>query len=330
MLGSQRALQFGGSPILNKNAKQFNCTVSYVDRISFFQEAMYMLLCGCGVGFSVQKQHVDKLPLIKQRSKHSKVFVIEDSIEGWSDSIGVLLSSYFDSEVPFPKYQNCHVNFDYSLIRPKGSKITGGFKAPGPDGLRNTIIKIEELLERELNKPNFDGNVKPIVAYDIVMHLSDAVLSGGLRRSASSCLFSSDDVEMINAKTGNWFVQNPQRARSNNSVILHRDEVTKEEFHKYFDAVKSYGEPGFCFTESFDIVYNPCQPCWAKLLTPNGIKELKEINIGDLIWSSEGWTKVLNKWSTGVKKCINIHLVKIMLYQIQIWIMHSTVLRIIK
>ncbi|MFW6220033.1 MAG: hypothetical protein ACOC33_04260, partial [bacterium] len=258
VLGSQRALQFGGDPILKHNAKIFNCTVSYCDRLKFFQEAMYMLLCGCGVGFSVQNKHIKKLPTIKKRSNRSKVFVIEDSIEGWSDAIGVLISSYFDGEVPFPKYQNCHVSFDYSQIRPKGSHISGGFKAPGHEGLRNSIQKIEELLEKELDKPNFDGTVKSIIAYDIVMHMSDAVLSGGVRRSATICMFSPDDNDMLNAKTGNWFIKNPQRARSNNTVLLNRDNITKEEFHKYFESIKQYGEPGFGFTDNEDIIYNPC------------------------------------------------------------------------
>jgi len=120
VLGSQRALQFGGLPILKHNAKIFNCTSSYCDRIRFFQEAMYMLLCGCGVGFSVQNKHIGKLSTIKKRSNRSKVFLIDDSIEGWSDAIGVLMSSYFDGDVPFPKYQNCHISFDYSQIRTKG------------------------------------------------------------------------------------------------------------------------------------------------------------------------------------------------------------------
>jgi len=302
VLASQRSLQFGGAPILKHNAKIFNCTVSYCDRVRFFQEAMYMLLCGCGVGFSVQNLHIDKLSLIKKRSNRSKVFVVPDSIEGWADAIGILMSSYFDGEVPFPKYQNCHVSFDYSEIRGKGEHISGGFKAPGSSGLRTSIQKIEELLEKELDKPNFNGKIRSIIAYDIIMHISDAVLSGGVRRSASICLFSPDDTEMIKAKTGNWFLENPQRARSNNTVLLNRNTLTKEEFHSYFESVKQHGEPGFGFTYNPDIVYNPCQPAWAKVLTPDGIREFKDINVGDIIWSSEGWTNITNKWSTGIKK----------------------------
>lgn len=282
VLGSQRALQFGGSPILKHNAKIFNCTVSYCDRIEFFQEAMYMLLCGCGVGFSVQNKHINKLPIIKNRSNKSKVFVIEDSIEGWSDTIGVLLSSYFEGNVPFPKYQNCHVNFDYSNIRPKGAYISGGFKAPGHEGLRNSIQKIEELLEKEINKLNFNGKVESIIAYDIVMHMSDAVLSGGVRRSATICLFSPDDKKMLNAKTGNWFIENPQRARSNNSVLLNKNNLTKDEFSQFFKYTKQFGEPGFGFTTNEDIIFNPCFEIGMYPQTEDGISGWECCNLVEI------------------------------------------------
>jgi ribonucleoside-diphosphate reductase alpha chain len=257
ILGSQRALQFGGAPMLKHEAKMFNCVSAYVDRVEFFQECMYWLLCGCGVGFSVQRKHVNKLPPLRAREKKAKTFVIPDSIEGWSDAIGVLISSYATGEVPFPEYQGHHVAFDYSKIRPKGSKISGGFKAPGPDGLRNSIGKIEELLNAHVGRKQ-NAKFSSIIAYDIVMHMSNAVLSGGVRRSATICLFSHYDQEMLTAKTGNWLATNPQRARSNNSAVLIRDRVTKEQFDNIMESVREYGEPGFVFTESEDIVYNPC------------------------------------------------------------------------
>lgn len=282
ILASQRSLQFGGEPILKHNAKMYNCITSYCDRIKFFQDTMYWLLCGCGVGFSVQNNHINKLPKIKKRSNRSKIHIIDDSIEGWADAIGILLSSYFDGDVPFLKYQNCHVNFDYSEIRPKGSLISGGFKAPGADGLRNSILKIEELIENELNDETFDGNIRSIVAYDIVMHMSDAVLSGGVRRSATICLFSPDDDEMLNAKTGDWFIKNPQRARSNNTVLLNKNTITKEEFSKYFKSTKEFGEPGFGFTESEDIIYNPCFEVGMKPQTEDGISGSQGCNLVEI------------------------------------------------
>lgn len=255
-LGSQRALQFGGDPILKHNAKIYNCTGSYADRPRFFQEALYLLLCGCGVGFSVQKHHVQKMPSILLRDKGTKTFVIPDSIEGWSDAVGVLMSSYFEGDVPFPEYQGYIIHFDYSLIRPRGSFIAGGFKAPGPDGLRNSIMKCEEIFSRAFRDQQ--TKLKPIQVYDIIMHLSDAVLSGGVRRSATLCLFSLDDADMMSAKTGNWFNENPQRGRSNNSVVLVRSEVSREDFHKIMAHTKEFGEPGFVFVDHRDICFNPC------------------------------------------------------------------------
>jgi ribonucleoside-triphosphate reductase len=259
IVGSQRALQFGGAPIMKHNAKMFNCLGSYCDRAEFFQEAMYWLMCGCGIGYSVQTQHVAKLPSITHRNDGTKTFVVPDSIEGWADAFGVLTSSFFTGEVPHPEYQNFQVYFDYSLIRPKGSMISGGFKAPGPDGLKQAIERAEELLNKALREGN---KLRPIQCYDLVCHMADAVLSGGVRRSASICLFSKEDNEMMSAKDKeNYNTQagiNKQRARSNNSVVLLRSETTQEEFDKIFEKIKAWGEPGFYFVDDLDQVTNPC------------------------------------------------------------------------
>lgn len=264
-LGSQRALQFGfadeNQGILKHNSKMYNCLVSYADRPQFFQEAMYWLLSGCGVGFRIFQKDIDNFKLLRTRDRGVKTFVIEDSIEGWSDAIGVLISSYLSHDnvmnksVPFKKYQGYRVDFDFSQIRKKGALISGGFKAPGPDGLRNSILRIEKILNERLEEL---GEVRTIDVYDIVMHMSDAVLSGGVRRSATICLFHKDDNLMLNAKTGNWFIDNPQRGRSNNSVLLLKNEVTREEFAELFKSIKDWGEPGFVFTNDYDIIYNPC------------------------------------------------------------------------
>ena len=257
VLGAQRALQFGGEQLLKHEAKIYNCSSSHVDRAAFFQEAMYLLLCGCGVGFSVQRRHVDKLPRLHERfAKRVKAFQVPDSIEGWADAFGVLLSSYFEDGGTFPEYKGCQVHFDFSKIRPKGALISGGFKAPGPDGLRNALVKCEALLERTLAEGA--DRMRPIVVYDFVMHMADAVLSGGVRRSATICLFDKDDQEMLTAKTGDWFVHNPQRGRSNNSVMLKRDELTREEWASIMRSVRDFGEPGFIFTDNLDFAYNPC------------------------------------------------------------------------
>ena len=257
VLGSQRAMQFGGEPILRKNARIYNCTTSYCDRTRFFQEALWLLLCGCGVGFSVQQHHVAKLPEITAPSGEDETFVIPDTIEGWADALGVLLSSYFTSEQPFPEYAGKRMHFDYSLIRPKGRPISSGMgRAPGPEPLERSLELIVKLLDRCVA----DGHSKlrSIDAYDILMHASDAVLSGGVRRSATICLFSPDDDLMARAKTGNWFTENPQRARSNNSAILLRDSTTREQFSKLMKSVKEFGEPGFVWTDNLEMTFNPC------------------------------------------------------------------------
>jgi len=261
VLGSQRALQFGGEPILKRHAKIYNCTSSYCDRLRFFQECFWLLLCGSGTGFSVQKHHVAKLPQLSQNPKPeiAMKYVIEDSIEGWADALGVLLSSYFvkPSEEQFAKYQDQYIVFDYSNIREKGSQLSSGVgKAPGFEPLQNGLEKIRELLDQCVE--NGRKKLRPIDAYDIVMHSSDAVLSGGVRRSASLALFSANDQEMAKAKTGNWYVDNPQRARSNNSALLLKDDTTLEQFTKLMESVKEFGEPGFIWSDSTEMTFNPC------------------------------------------------------------------------
>lgn len=256
VLGAQRILQFGGEPIFKHNAKVFNCSFGYIDRVRAFQEAMYLLLCGCGVGFSVQTKHIKKLPGIVELKGESVVFKPEDSIEGWADCVGVLMSAYFTGKVPFPQYQGKNVIFDFSNIRPEGALIAGQFKAPGHKGLEASLKKVDEVFQARLSKG--ETKLHAIDVYDIIMHFSNAVLSGGVRRSATICLFSKTDHEMMTAKTGDWFVKNPQRARSNNSVLLVKDEITKEEFAKIIESTKQFGEPGFVFADSEDCGYNPC------------------------------------------------------------------------
>lgn len=260
ILGSQRGLQFGGEPILKRHAKIYNCTSSYCDRLRFFQECFWLLLCGSGTGFSVQKHHVAKLPPLEHDVENGEgtKYIIEDSIEGWADALGVLLSSYFSKPVEeFKMYKNTYVVFDYSNIRPKGSDLSSGVgKAPGFEPLANGLEKIRTLLDRCI--VNGQKKLRPIDAYDIIMHSSDAVLSGGVRRSASLALFSADDEEMAKAKTGNWYMDNPQRARSNNSALLLKEETTLEQFEILMESVKEFGEPGFIWSDSTEMTFNPC------------------------------------------------------------------------
>lgn len=264
VLAAQRSLQFAGDPIFKHELKMYNCLTTHIDRERVFQEIMYSLLCGCGVGFSVQKQHVSLLPTIKplMENEAEYTYFVEDSIEGWADAVGVLMTSYF-REGDFDEYFGREIKFDFSFIRPEGSLIADQFKAPGPNGLRTSLEKVKKVIETRLNSESFTTDefaykLRPIDAYDIIMHISDAVLSGGVRRSATLCMFSHTDMDMMTAKTGDWFITNPQRGRSNNSAALLKGVVTEEEFHELMLSTEEFGEPGFIWVDDLDTVYNPC------------------------------------------------------------------------
>jgi ribonucleoside-triphosphate reductase len=258
ILGSQRILQFGGDPIFKHNARVYNCGFGHINRSRAFQELMYLLLCGCGIGFSVQTHHVSQLPPAEKRSGiMEKTYAVPDTIEGWADAIGVLISSYMGGIPEFDEYVGQRIVFDYSKIRPAGAPLSSGAKAPGPGGLKRSIEKIEEIFEKRLSKARH-VKLRPIDIYDIIMHAADAVISGGVRRSATIALFSPDDKDMATAKTGNWFIENPQRGRSNNSALLVRDKTSKETFNQLMSWVKEYGEPGFVWAESTEMGFNPC------------------------------------------------------------------------
>lgn len=299
-LPSMRSIQFGGKAIEAINLRQFNCAVRHIDSLRAFSESFYLLLCGCGVGFGLSDKYLSRLPnLVGPEDKTGTVmtYVVEDNIEGWSDSIEALLNCYFVNTA----YSGRKVVFDYSKIRPEGSPLkTGGGKAPGYKGLKAAHTKIKALLDRIIEVDGL-GRLRSIDAYDILMHVADAVLSGGIRRSACSVMFDKNDEDMMNAKTGDWFIDNPQRARSNNSVLLIRDQTSEEELQEIIAKTREWGEPGFVFADNEDVLFNPCQPAWAPILTPDGIKTLGNIEAGDSIWSETGWVKVTKKWSTGVK-----------------------------
>lgn len=247
VLPSMRSLQFGGEAILGKHARIYNCAFTYVDRLETFSEALYLLLCGCGVGFSVQKHHVAKLPALAPREEDvpALLHVVGDTIEGWADALRVLMENAVAGRT---------VEFDFTQIRPEGAPLrTSGGKAPGPAPLFHSLSRIEKIVRAAAGR-----QLKSIEAYDILMWAAKAVLSGGVRRSATICLFSADDVEMTNAKTGNWFDENPQRAASNNSAVIVRAEATRAQFDALFEAQKQFGEPGFYFVEDAEHGANPC------------------------------------------------------------------------
>jgi ribonucleoside-diphosphate reductase alpha chain len=272
VLPSMRSMQFGGKPIEISPNRIYNCAYLPIDHLDAFAETMFLLLGGTGVGYSVQKHHVDKLPEIrKPNPNRTRRFLIGDSIEGWADAIKVLFKSYFGEALSTPE-------FDYSDIRPKGARlITSGGKAPGPQPLKDCIHQLKKILDTKE-----DGEkLTPIEAHDMVCHIADAVLSGGIRRAALISLFSADDNEMIACKSGTWWEQNPQRGRANNSAALVRHKITKEFFLDLWKRVEASGagEPGIYFTNDKDWGTNPCCEI---ALRPNQFCNLCEVNVSDI------------------------------------------------
>ena len=273
ILPSMRSLQFGGKPIEISPNRVYNCAYLPIDHIESFNEIMFLLLGGTGVGYSVQDHHVKKLdPVNKPYSKRTRRFLIGDSIEGWADSIKVLMKSYLGDK------RSSRVEFDYSDIRPKGAMlVTSGGKAPGPQPLKECIVKITGVLDSKE-----DGDMlSTIEVHDIVCHIADAVLAGGIRRAALISLFSADDEEMISCKSGNWWETNPQRGRANNSAVLMRHKITKDFFMDLWKRVElsGAGEPGIYFNNDKDWGTNPCCEI---ALRPNQFCNLCEVNASDI------------------------------------------------
>ncbi len=257
ILASQRNLQFRGDLILKNNSKLYNCCTTYCYSPDVFSKGFFVLLSGTGLGVSLKRKFVNQLPDIMKRLKGTKTYVIEDSIEGWSDAIHTLISSYCEHESLNKDYYGYEIKFDYSLIRPKGAFITGGFQAPGYEGLKQSLERIEDLYESELL--GRDTIVfESIIAYDTFMHLSDAVLSGGVRRSAMDVIIDEDDELMLNAKIGNWREKTPWRARSNNSVGLLRHQFSIERFEELVELNEGDNDIGFVFMSHEDEMFNPC------------------------------------------------------------------------
>lgn len=346
VLPSMRALQFGGKPIQVAQNRIYNCGYTPVDDPAVFSEAMFLLLGGTGLGYSVQCHHVNKLPPINKPSK-SRKFVVGDSIEGWADAVKVLMKAYLT------EYDYRPV-FDFNDIRPKGARlVTSGGKAPGPAPLKRCLENIETLL----NRKEEGSQLSSVEVHDIMCLIADAVLAGGIRRAAMISLFTASDEKMLSAKgiymcdadatsisvnydgkntthtltfrvedpgygsrwvsrtvkefdlamilngSVGWWVLHPHRARANNSVVLERENTSKEDFFAIWEQVEvnRSGEPGFYWTNDRDWGTNPCQPPFSTVLTPDGIRQFKDIDVGSEIWSEDGWVTVTKKWSTGVK-----------------------------
>jgi ribonucleoside-triphosphate reductase len=279
ILPSMRTLQFAGKPIEVNNARLYNCSYLPIDDLRAFNETMFLLLSGCGVGYSVQLHHIEKLPEIKSPNKaRQRKFLIGDSIEGWADAIKVLIKSYFQG--------SSEIVFDFSDIRDKGLPLlTSGGKAPGPQPLKECLIKIKGILDNK----STGNKLSSLECHDILCHISDAVLAGGIRRASSIALFSADDEDMLTCKFGNWWELNPQRARANNSAILLRHKITESFFKELWKKVElsNCGEPGIILSNDKDMGYNPCVEAGLKPFT---FCNLNEINV-PTIESQEDFNK---------------------------------------
>ena len=271
VLPSMRSMQFAGKPIELAPNRVYNCAYLPIDHEAAFSESMFLLLGGTGVGYSVQKHHVDKLPKIhKPDTGEERRYVIGDSIEGWADAVKILIKSYF--------HGGDKIKFDYSDIRPKGARlVTSGGKAPGPSGLRECLVKVENILIQK----DHGTKLKPIEVHDIVCHIADAVLAGGIRRAALISLFSASDVDMVSCKSGDWWESNPQRGRANNSVVLLRHKLTEGVFREIWDRVEASGsgEPGIYLSNDKDWGTNPCCEI---ALRPYQFCNLCEVNVSDV------------------------------------------------
>ena len=271
ILPSMRSMQFAGKPVEINPARIYNCAYLPIDDWRAFGEAMFLLLGGTGVGYSVQKHHIEKLSEIRlPNSNRKKRYLVNDSIEGWADAVKMLVKSYFTGGPT--------VNFDFSDIRPKGARlVTSGGKAPGPQPLKECLIKLDGILSQKQN----GDKLSSIEVHDMVCHIADAVLAGGIRRAALISLFSADDDEMIACKSGNWWETNAQRGRANNSAVLLRHKITEQFFFDLWKRIElsGAGEPGIYLTNDKDWGTNPCCEI---ALRPFQFCNLCEVNVSDI------------------------------------------------
>jgi ribonucleoside-diphosphate reductase alpha chain len=247
VMPSMRALQFSGDAILKNNARQYNCSFANLDHYKTFSESLFLLLSGVGFGYSVQNRHISRLPKLRM-PKEKGFFVVHDSIMGWAQALELLMAAYFEGGI-LPEY-------DFGNIRPKGSYlVTTGAKAPGPEPLKKMLQQVEDILKKAVGR-----QLKSIECHDLMCIISDSVLAGGIRRAALICLFDRDDNDMLTCKHGEWWNNAPWRARANNSAVLPRDKVTKEEFYHIYEMCQKSGsgEPGFYWTDNEDWGSNPC------------------------------------------------------------------------
>lgn len=314
VLPSARMMQFAGKYNLANHIRGYNCSFTHIDQLKKFSELLLVLLAGCGVGFSVQRRHIDKLPTLKMPNESNPMtFVIPDTIEGWADSVRFLVDSYKHTA----GQESVAVVFDYSLIRPKGTYLASSQgHAPGHEPLQKAHENIRAIMKNAANKnPVGDGafRLRDIDCHDICCALSEPVVDGGSRRAAMISMFDNDSEDMLQCKRGAEGIDYPSwRTLANNSAVLVRHECTEDDVLRVINGGMTRtgdgeldfyhtGDPGIIFVGNRDEGANPCQPAWAPILTRKGVSTMGEVQEGDEIWSQDGWVKVVKKWSTGVK-----------------------------
>lgn len=307
VFASQRSMQFGGDPILKKNMRIYNCTFSFCDRTKFFAECFYLLLCGSGTGFSIRKQHVDQIDILiapaKWESRESRYHLIPDTIEGWSNAVWILIESYVLSSY-YDLWHDKEVEFDYSLIRPKGAPISSGGKSPGAEPLRVALEKIRNRLRKVTQTET--RKLTPLDCFDIAMYLSEAVLSGGVRRSASIALFDKDDESMMKCKHDDlWFKTDFQRAFANISAAIKLDGTENEaEVEQLINFARSFGEPGVTFFKSNQFGTNPCAEIGLMpLLIKDSVGEIVENITLNMLENREAFEQKGYMYETGWQAC---------------------------
>ena len=269
VLPSMRALQFAGPAAEVNNSRIYNCCYLPIDSIHSFSETMFLLLGGTGVGYSVQRHHVEQLPLVTKPGK-KRNYLIEDSIMGWADAVKVLMKAYLEG--------GFMPNYDFRAIRNKGARlVTAGGKAPGPEPLKLCLAHVQAILDRKQE----GEHLSPLECHDILCHIANSVLAGGIRRSAMIALFSDDDEEMITCKYGNWYELNEQRGRANNSIVLERSAIDEQKFNHIWKRIEASGsgEPGIYWTNNKDWGTNPCCEI---ALRPYQFCNLCEVNVSDI------------------------------------------------
>ena len=230
---SMRLLQFAGKAARTTNVCAYNCSFIAPTKLEDFAEIMYISMCGTGAGFSVESQYIQQLPVIKRQSgKLRHVHVIDDSKEGWCDALTLGLKTWYAGE---------DVQFDYSRLRPAGARLkTMGGKSSGPDPLREllTFARATVLKRQGRRLTNLD-------AHDIICKIGEIVVAGGVRRSALISLSDLDDVEMRDAKKGQFYITEPQRSLANNSAVYNEKPGAEEFMREWLALMESHsGERG--------------------------------------------------------------------------------------